>query len=64
VVVLKAFIGRDGAVQELQVVSGPAELRQAALDAVRQWRFKPYYLNGVPRDVETNIIVNFTLPNS
>jgi TonB family protein len=63
-VVLRAFIGRDGIVQEVQVIKGPEELTQAAIDAVKQWRYKPYYLNGEPRQVETSVIVNFTLAGS
>jgi protein TonB len=45
----------------LRVVSGPALLRQAALDAVKQWRYRPYMLNGQPVEVETAVEVNFTL---
>jgi len=45
-VVLSAIIGRDGTVEDLQVVSGPEMLQQAALDSVKQWRYRPYLLNG------------------
>lgn len=60
-VVLHAIIGRDGTIQNLQVVSGPPLLIQAALDAVQRWRYRPYLLNNEPVEVETQITVNFTL---
>ncbi|QMV19353.1 TonB family protein [Granulicella sp. 5B5] len=60
-VVLKAVIGKDGHVQNLEAVSGPDELRASALDAVKQWVFKPYLLNGNPVEVETKIEVNYSL---
>ncbi len=60
-VVLKAVIGTDGTAKELTVVSGPEMLQQAALDAVRQWRYKPYLLNGEPVEVRTTINIIFTL---
>jgi peptidyl-prolyl cis-trans isomerase A (cyclophilin A) len=60
-VVLGAVIGTDGTVKELHVVSGPEELRQAALDAVTQWRYRPYLLNGDPVEVRTTINIIFTL---
>jgi len=60
-VVLQAMIGKDGTIQNLHVVSGHPMLTGAALDAVKQFRYKPYYLNGEPVEVETTINVNFTL---
>ena len=59
-VVLDAVIGTDGNIESLKVISGPQELQQSALDAVRQWTYKPYLLNGDPVEVETtlNIIYN------
>jgi periplasmic protein TonB len=60
-VVLTAIISKDGTIQDLRVVSGHPLLVQAALDAVRQWRYKPYLLNGEPVEVETTVTVNFTL---
>lgn len=60
-VVLHAVIGKDGTVQNLQAVSGNPLLTPAALNAVKQWRFKPYLLNGEPTDVEALITVNFSL---
>jgi TonB family protein len=58
---LQALISRDGTIQELQVLSGPAILADAAREAVRQWRFKPYLQNGVPIETEARITVNFTI---
>ena len=60
-VVLQAVIGKDGTIQNLRVVSGHPMLAQAALEAVKQWRYKPYFLNGEPVDVDTTININFTL---
>ncbi len=60
-VVLKAVIDTDGTIKELSVVSGPELLQQAALDAVKQWRYRPYLLNGDPVEVGTTINVIFTL---
>lgn len=60
-VVIKATIGKDGSMQNLQVVSGPPLLIQSALEAVKQWRYKPYMLNNEPTEVETVITVNFNL---
>ena len=60
-VVLQATISRTGTIENLRVVSGPAMLRQAALDAVKQWRYRPYMLNGQPVEVETTVDVDFTL---
>jgi TonB family protein len=60
-VVLSAIIGKDGTVENLKVVSGPAALQQASLDAVRQWSYEPYLLNGEPVEVETTINIVFTL---
>lgn len=60
-VVLGATIGKDGAVENLKVVSGPAELQQSAIDAVRQWKYKPFLLNGDPIEVETTITIVYTL---
>jgi len=61
VVVLRAVIDRDGIIQNLKVVSGPPLLVHAAMSAVRQWRYRPFYLNDQPVEVETQVTVNFTL---
>lgn len=60
-VILQAVISKDGSIQGLKVVSGHPMLAPAAVDAVKQWRYKPYFLNGEPVEVETQITVNFTL---
>ncbi len=60
-VVLQATISRTGTIENLRVMSGPEMLRQAALDAVKQWRYKPYMLNGQPVEVETAVEVDFML---
>jgi TonB family protein len=60
-VVLQALLGKDGQVEELRVVSGPAMLQQGALDAVKQWTYRPYLLNGEPVEVLTTVNVIFTL---
>jgi periplasmic protein TonB len=60
-VVLQALIGKDGSIQNLHVVSGHPMLTGAALDAVKQWRYKPYYLNGEPVEVDTTVNVIFSL---
>lgn len=61
VVQLKAVISKDGDIKELQVVSGHPILVPAAIDAVKQWRYRPYLLNGEPVEVETNITVTFQI---
>jgi protein TonB len=61
VVHLAAVIAKDGTIQELHVTGGPALLQQAAMDAVKQWVYRPTLLNGEPVQVETTIDVNFTL---
>jgi protein TonB len=58
---LHAIIGRDGRITSLEVISGPPLLVQAALDAVRQWTYRPTMLNGEPAEVETSITVIFRL---
>jgi len=60
-VVLRAIISREGTIENLQVLSGHPMLVKAALDAVRQWRYRPYMLNGEPVEVETQVTVNFLL---
>jgi protein TonB len=60
-VVLHAVISKDGSIQELTYISGPPLLMKNAMDAVRQWRYKPTLLNGEPVDVDTTISVVFTL---
>jgi len=59
VVLLEAVISKDGAIDNLRVISGHPLLTQAAIDAVKQWRYKPTLLNGEPVEVVTTITVNF-----
>ncbi len=58
---LHAIISKDGSIQQLEVISGHPLLQQAALDAVRQWRYQPTLLNGEPVEVDTTIDVIFSL---
>ncbi len=60
-VVLNAVIGKTGHVENLKVASGPSELLQSSLDAVRQWKYKPFLLNGDPIEVKTTISVVYSL---
>jgi protein TonB len=62
-IVLQATIAKDGTIQNLRVINGPPMLQQAAIDAVRSWRYKPYLLNREPVEVETTINVVFNLGN-
>jgi protein TonB len=63
-VVLMAVIGTDGSVQDVRVESGLPILAQAAIDAVRQWRYKPYMIDGEPVEVDSRITINFNLSTS
>jgi len=60
-VMLAATISKAGTIENLRVLSGPAVLRSAALEAVGRWRYKPYLLNNEPVEVETTVNVVFTL---
>ena len=60
-VVLHAKISKEGDVADLSVISGDPMLTQAALDAVKQWKYRPYLLGGKPVEVVTQITVNFQL---
>jgi protein TonB len=60
-VILQAEISKEGAIENLRVISGHPMLAPAAIDAVKQWRYKPYFLNGEPVAVETQITVKFSL---
>jgi periplasmic protein TonB len=61
---LQAMISKQGLIENLQVLSGHPMLAGAAVDAVRQWRYRPYVLNGQAVEVETEITVNFVLSGS
>jgi protein TonB len=60
-VVLKATITTTGSLADIQVVSGPDMLQHAAVDAVKNWRYRPYTVNNVPTSVETTVNVIFSL---
>ncbi len=60
-VLLMAVIGKDGSVKDVRVESGLPILAQAAIDAVKQWRYKPYMIDGEPVEVDSRITINFTL---
>ena len=60
-VVLMAVIGKDGTVRDVRVESGLALLAQAAIEAVKQWRYRPYLLNGEPVEIDSQITINFNL---
>jgi periplasmic protein TonB len=60
-VVLQAEISKEGTIQNLRLISGHPMLTQSAIEAVKQWRYRPYYLNGEPVEVETQITVIFSL---
>ncbi len=60
-VVLKAIISKQGEIKELQLVSGHPMLVPAAIEAVTQWRYRPYLLNGEPVEVESTVTVTFQL---
>jgi protein TonB len=59
---LLATISKDGDITNVKLLSGEPLLAHAAADAVKQWKYKPYLLNGQPMDIQTQITVNFTLP--
>jgi len=59
---LQANISKIGTVTGIKQLSGPPLLGRSAVEAVRQWKYKPFYLNGEPVEVQTQITVNFKLP--
>src|SRR5258707_750412 len=61
VVVLQAQISKEGNIENLQLISGHPMLAPAAIEAVKQWKYRPYLLNGEPVEVDTQVQVNFTL---
>jgi periplasmic protein TonB len=60
---LQATISKNGDITNLRVVNGDGILARSAQEAVKQWKYKPYYLNGEPVEIQTQILVNFKLPN-
>jgi periplasmic protein TonB len=61
-VVLRAWIGRDGTIRDVKLIRGSLLLGQAAYQAVRQWRYQPYMLNGRAVEAQTYVTVDFRLP--
>ena len=60
-VVMRVIVNKDGNVANIQLMSGHPLLAPAAIDAVKLWKYRPYFLNGMPVEVETQVHVNFTL---
>ncbi|MGA8618319.1 MAG: TonB family protein [Candidatus Sulfotelmatobacter sp.] len=60
---LMASLSKNGNITEVRILSGDTQLARAAVDAVKQWKYKPYLLNGEPVDIQTQITVNFKLPH-
>lgn len=58
---MNAISSKEGTIMNLSVISGSAMLQAAAVDAVKQWTYRPYLLNGVATEVATTILVNFNL---
>jgi len=59
---LLASIGKDGSITAVKLLSGESALSHAAIDAVKQWKYKPYYLDDQPVEIQTQITVKFRLP--
>jgi protein TonB len=59
---LIATISKEGKISNIKVVSGDGQLTKAAVDAVKQWKYKPYLLNGEPVEIQTQVTVKFKLP--
>ena len=59
---LQANISKSGSITGVKQLSGDPQLGRAATDAVRQWKYKPYFLNGEPIEIQTQITVIFKLP--
>ena len=60
---LLATISKSGDITLVKVVSGDSQLSKAAADAVKQWKYKPYLLNGEPVEIQTQVTIKFKLPN-
>ncbi|HKR84973.1 MAG TPA: energy transducer TonB [Terriglobales bacterium] len=58
---LRAVIGKDGFIKDLRVIDGHPMLTGSAMDAVKDWKHKPYLVKGKPLEVETTITVNYVL---
>ncbi len=59
---LQATISKSGDISRVKVLSGDGQLAKAASDAVKQWKYKPYLLNGEPVEIQTQVTINFKLP--
>jgi len=59
---LLATISKDGEISQVKVLRGDSQLTKAAVTAVKQWKYKPYLLNGEPVEIQTQITINFKLP--
>ena len=59
---LVATISKEGSISNVKVISGDAQLTRAAVDAVKQWKYKPYLLNGEPVEIQTQVTIKFKLP--
>jgi periplasmic protein TonB len=59
---LQATISKTGDITHVKALSGNPQLTKAAIDAVKQWKYKPYLLNGEPVEIQTEVTVNFKLP--
>jgi len=60
---LMATVSKTGDITQVQVLSGDQQLTQAAVDAVKRWKYKPYLLNGEPVEIQTQVTINFRLPH-
>ena len=60
---LSASITKNGDIAAVKILSGDPQLARAAVDAVKRWKYQPYLLNGEPVEIQTQITVNFKLPN-
>jgi protein TonB len=58
---MRVTVDKEGNVANIQLISGHPILAPAAIDAVKQWKYRPYLLNGMPVEIETQVTVNFTL---
>jgi protein TonB len=59
---LTATISKEGDITHIKIVSGDSQLTRAAAEAVKQWKYKPYLLNGEPVEIQTQVTINFKLP--
>jgi len=59
---LLATVSKEGSITHIKIISGDTQLAKAASDAVKQWKYKPYKLNGEPVEIQTQVTVNFKLP--